>query len=79
MLPPKIGVVTVTLSPSTAMSMLFVSTVRSSLTDSRAIDVAALVVLREQDQVGRSPPSITAFIAAATATPGSVPPRSPVA
>jgi len=28
---------------------------------------------------GESPPSITAFIAAETATPGNFPPRSPVA
>ncbi len=28
---------------------------------------------------GESPPSMTAFIAAAPATPGSLPPRSPVA
>ncbi len=34
-LPPKIGVVTVTAPPSTAMSTLLVSTVRSSLTDRR--------------------------------------------
>ena len=36
-LPPNTGVVTRTWSPSTAMSTLFVSTVLSSFTDSRAI------------------------------------------
>ena len=35
--PPKIGVVAETASPSMAMSVLLVSTVRSSLTDRRAI------------------------------------------
>ena len=34
-LPPNTGVVTLTVSPSTATSVLFVSTVRSSLTDRR--------------------------------------------
>ena len=52
-LPPNTGVVTVTVAPSTAMSTLFVSTVLSSLTDRRAMHVAALVGLREHDQVGR--------------------------
>src|SRR5829696_5884846 len=36
-LPPNTGVVTFTVSPSTAMSTLLVNTVRSSATDSRAI------------------------------------------
>jgi hypothetical protein len=52
-LPPKIGVVTFTVSPSTTMSTLLVSTVRSSLTDSATHHVATLVVLREQDEIGR--------------------------
>ena len=35
LVPPNTGVVTLTLSPSTTMSVLFVSTGRSSLTDRR--------------------------------------------
>ena len=53
LVPPNTGVVTTTTSPCTAMSVLFVSTGLSSFTDSRLTHVAALVGLREHDQVGR--------------------------
>ena len=69
-----------TASPSTTRSMLFVSTVRSSLTDRRASDVAALVGLAEQDEVGR----VAALDRRRRSrrprpAPGRCPPRSPVA
>ncbi len=74
-LPPKTGVVTATASPSTAMSTLLVRTVRSSLTESRAMTSRPSYVCGNMMSSGESPPSITAFIAADTATPGSLPPR----
>ena len=66
-------------SPSTEMSMLLVNTVRSSLTERRAITSRPSYVCGNMIRSGESPLSITDFIAAETATPGSLPPRSPVA
>ena len=78
-LPPKMGVVTLTAPPSTVMSTLLVSTVRSSFTDRRLMMSRPSVVCGNMMRSGVSPPSMTAFIAAETAAPGSLPPRSPVA
>ena len=68
-LPPKIGVVTVTESPDAATSMLLVSTVRSSFTDRRAITSRPSYDWGNITRSGESPPSMTDFMADATAAP----------
>ena len=81
-LPPKTGVGDRRpSSPSTAMSMLLVSTGVSSLTDRRASDVAAVVGRAGTgSRSGASPPSITACHRRGHGDArAGAPPRSPVA
>ena len=69
-LPPKIGVTTVTPSPESVMSMLLVMTVLSSFTDKRDMMSRPSVFCGNMMRSGVLPPSMTLFNADAIATPG---------